>query len=221
MKQLTKHIPNTITLCNLLCGCGAVVFAFLGDFHSAFWAVVLGVVFDFADGLAARLFKAYSPLGLQLDSLADMVTSGVAPSAVLFVALGGVAQPWAWGVWVLAMGAALRLAKFNIDTEQSSEFRGLPTPAMSLFVVSYVLWTGTPPLFVSLLVAVVLSGFMVSRLPMFSLKFKSWGVRENWVRYLFVALAILAGVWWGIYGLPVVMIATYILYSLVAALWKR
>ena len=221
MKYITRHIPNALTLCNLLCGAAAVVFAFGGDFGAAFWAVAAGVAFDFADGLAARLLKAYSPLGVQLDSLADMVTSGVAPSAVLFVALGGAAEPWAWGAFALACGAALRLAKFNIDTEQTSEFRGLPTPAMSLFFVSYAFWAPYVSVWVSLGLVAAFVLLMTCRVPMFSLKFKSLDIKSNAVRYLFLALAAVSLAVWGIYLMPMSIITVYVLYSLTVWLIRR
>lgn len=221
MKQITNHIPNALTIGNLLCGMVAIVFAFQGSYVGVFFSVVAGVLFDFADGFAARLLNAYSPLGAQLDSLADMVTSGVAPSMILFYALGG-AQEWtAWGAFALAAGSALRLAKFNIDTEQTEEFRGLPTPAMALFFVSFAPWAALLPIWAVWVLVAAFVALMTCRVPMFSLKFKSWGIGPNLVRYLFLALAICSWVVWGVYVMPMVMIATYILYSLFAALWKR
>ena len=132
-------IPNILTLCNLLCGAFAAVSALLqNDLVSAFWFIVLGAVFDFLDGFVARLTKSYSAVGKELDSLADMVSFGVAPAAVLYglFILNGGDPYWGFVVFILAACSALRLGKFNIDENQTKQFIGLPTPACALFFVS-------------------------------------------------------------------------------------
>ena len=138
-------MPNIVTLCNLLCGSAATVYALvLSDLQTAFWLVVAAAVFDFLDGFTARLTGSFSPVGKELDSLSDMVSFGVAPSSVLFVMYqtqsgafaGGGIDPWGFAVFILAAFSALRLAKFNIDESQSYEFEGLPTPAAALLVCS-------------------------------------------------------------------------------------
>lgn len=136
--QIQKHVPNTITLLNLLCGCIALVFVSRGDFMIGFAFVGLGIFLDFFDGFFARLFKVSSPLGLQLDSLADMVTSGVVPGYVMYLMLAGLTEnPYLPFVgFAITLGACYRLANFNIDTRQSDSFIGLPTPANALFFLS-------------------------------------------------------------------------------------
>ncbi len=156
---MKKHIPNLITLLNAFCGCIAVVFAVNGQFgHTAFF-VVLGIVFDFFDGLAARVLKVQSPLGLQLDSLADMITSGLVPGVVMFQLLG-MSMAGGWNLemyseateilhwsglklellpflgFFITLASGYRLAKFNIDENQVSSFIGLPTPANALLIIS-------------------------------------------------------------------------------------
>ena len=174
--RITRHIPNTITCCNLLSGCMAVMAAFHADaWHTLIW-VVAGALFDFCDGLSARLIKAYSPLGKELDSLADLVT--VYP----YIGL------------VLVVFAALRLAKFNIDERQTSSFLGLAVPANALF------WCGlfqmdlsavpAAPWIVGILV-ILFAGLMVSEIPMFSLKFKSLKWADNKIRFIFLIVSVI------------------------------
>jgi CDP-diacylglycerol--serine O-phosphatidyltransferase len=140
--NIKKHIPNLITLINLFCGCIAIVFVSQADYLMAFYMVCLGIFFDFFDGFFARLFKVSSPLGLQLDSLADMVTSGVVPGYVMysmFVNSGHQlgANPYVPFLgFIVTLGSCYRLANFNIDTRQTDSFIGLPTPANALFIIS-------------------------------------------------------------------------------------
>ena len=146
MKIKLFTISNLLTLSNLLCGMIATVAILTdGDLHLAFWLLVLAAVFDFFDGFTARLLHQSSPIGLQLDSLADMVSSGVAPTAVMLTLAwqagsswwaADTGGPWSWIVLLLAVGTALRLAKFNIDDTQRTEFCGLPSPAAGLFCAS-------------------------------------------------------------------------------------
>ena len=138
---IKKHVPNVITLINLLCGCIAIVMIANTDYYMAFFFVSLGIFFDFFDGFFARLFRVSGPLGLQLDSLADMVTSGVAPGFVMYKLLsnptvfdGNIFMPYLG--FVITLGACYRLANFNIDTRQTDSFIGLPTPANALFILS-------------------------------------------------------------------------------------
>ena len=138
--RITRHIPNTITCCNLLSGCMAVMAAFNADaWHTLLW-VVAGALFDFCDGLSARALKAYSPIGKELDSLADLVTFGLAPAMLCLMTLRQYSYPAEWlsGVYpyiglVLVVFAALRLAKFNTDERQTTSFLGLAVPANALF----------------------------------------------------------------------------------------
>ena len=139
---MKKHIPNTITCCNLISGCIATYWAFQGEFDMALTFIVIGAVFDFFDGMSARLLHVSSPIGKELDSLADDVTFGVAPSAIIFAELAIIDYPayleplhpiLPYLAFVMAAFSALRLAKFNLDERQSMGFIGLPTPANALF----------------------------------------------------------------------------------------
>ena len=142
---ITRHIPNTVTCCNLFSGCLAIVWAYQGNYQVALSFILLGAVFDFFDGMLARALQAYSPLGKELDSLADDITFGVAPSMIVFSLFKEVSVPaflspvagyLPYAAFLIAVFSALRLAKFNIDTRQTSSFIGVPTPANALFLGS-------------------------------------------------------------------------------------
>lgn len=221
MKIRLLTLPNILTLCNLLCGAAAAVSALrFGNLQWPLLFIVMAAVFDFLDGFAARLFKSYSPLGKELDSLADCVSFGFAPSAILlniYEASGGV-EPWGYLVFVLAAFSALRLAKFNIDENQSTQFIGMPTPAAALMVASsgYLVGTGmyaVNPWF-AVLLAFVLSYLLVCKVPMFALKFKHYGFRGNEVRYLFAGCAVVALAIWQILAIPFIILA-YVALSMV------
>lgn len=221
MKIRLLTLPNILTLCNLLCGAAAAVSALrFGNLQWPLLFIVMAAVFDFLDGFAARLFKSYSPLGKELDSLADCVSFGFAPSAILlniYEASRGV-EPWGYLVFVLAAFSALRLAKFNIDENQSTQFIGMPTPAAALMVASsgYLVGTGmyaVNPWF-AVLLAFVLSYLLVCKVPMFALKFKHYGFRGNEVRYLFAGCAVVALVIWQILAIPFIILA-YVALSMV------
>ncbi len=224
LRTIKNSIPNTITLMNLLAGSAGAVMALQGDYTAAFWLVVAAAVFDFCDGLAARLLKAYSPMGRELDSLADVVSFGFTPAAVLFSISGS------WICFAVALFSALRLARFNIDDRQHDTFIGLPTPANALMIVSvgYIFARGANPLIDALCrsewavaaFAVVMSLLLVCNIPMFSLKFKSYGLRGNGVRYGFLLLGAVALALWRIGAVPFI-VAAYILYSVFAALVCR
>ncbi len=196
-------IPNALTCCNLLSGCVAVVFALHGQFCGALLAIICGGVFDFADGMTARLLGVSSPIGKELDSLADCVTFGVAPSAMIYVVLAeAVPQCVALVAFLMAAFSALRLAKFNLDTRQATTFIGLPTPANALFWASFLttwggcfvggLW-GSVVLLVMMVVSCVL---LVCEMPMFAMKFKTWGWKDegNALKYSFVVIAAVVGI---------------------------
>lgn len=206
--SFTKHIPNLITLGNLLSGTIAVIFAVNNDFVSAAIFVVLGIILDFFDGFAARLLGVTGELGKQLDSLADMVTSGVVPGIVMLKLLGDVetnfniSEPSALIPYlglILTLAACYRLAKFNLDTRQTDSFIGVPTPAMALFVLSLPLipMYSDNQFFIDIaknnyfLIAVTLglSYLMNAELPLFSLKFKTFSFSENKLKYFFMLLA--------------------------------
>ena len=183
-----KHIPNAITCCNLFSGCIACVMAFKGDFHLAMAFIVLGAFFDFFDGMVARLLGVSSPMGVQMDSLADDVTFGLAPATIVFsfmqtkllypLYLSKVLCVLPYAAFFIAVFSAYRLAKFNVDTRQTSTFIGLPTPANALFWSSLIAgggeWLNSLNAgWVLLLVLIALFSYLlVSEIPMFSLKFK-------------------------------------------------
>ncbi len=232
MQKLIKFIPNLITLLNLLCGLGAIFSAFTGSMVTAFWFIVVAAVFDFCDGLAAKLLNARSEVGVQLDSLSDVVSFGVAPAFMLCLStimMTGVSAP----IWVgfvpllLAAAAAYRLAVFNTDTTQTTEFRGLPTPAMGLLVASISCYTmrlwGTPVTWAILSPAItlILGALMVSRIPMFSFKFKDFSFANNKLRLIFALCSLAALIWLGVIAATGVIIASYILISVVLWLTKK
>ncbi|MBR1469505.1 MAG: CDP-diacylglycerol--serine O-phosphatidyltransferase [Prevotella sp.] len=226
---MKKHIPNTITCLNLVSGCIAIYQAFQGDYEMALFWIVSGAVFDFFDGMAARLLGVSSPIGKELDSLADVVTFGVAPSAMLFHTLSGIGQCSANGAcpmltilpyfaFAIAAFSALRLAKFNLDERQAMGFIGLPTPANALFWGSFIVgwekWNFTtefaPTMF--LLGIMVSCQLLVSEIPMFALKFKHWGWKDNEVRYLFLLSCVPFLAFFGISGIALI-IAWYVILS--------
>ncbi len=222
MKIKLFTIPNMITLLNLLAGCIAVFYAFRGDLQVAFYLICLAAVFDFLDGFAARALKAYSAVGKELDSLADMISFGFAPAAILlemFQMSGGTGF-WGWSMFLLAAFSALRLAKFNIDESQTDEFRGLPTPACTLLVASLGFLYAGDGMYASLGIwplaglLALLCFLLVCNIRMFSLKFHSWGLRENMLRYIFLAVSVALLALLQVAAVPVIILG-YILVSTV------
>jgi CDP-diacylglycerol--serine O-phosphatidyltransferase len=198
-------IPNMLTLANLLAGAAAIIFILQHHaYETAFWLIIAAAVFDFLDGFAARLLKQTSPLGVQLDSLADDVTFGLAPAMVMFdiynnatsyyAISDNIMEPLKYVVLIIAAFSVLRLAKFNIDTTQSTEFSGLPTPANALLLLSLALLVeqGHVVLYREqiLVIAVATSLLLISPIRMFALKFKGFGIRGNELRYGFLLAAL-------------------------------
>ena len=237
MKIRLFTIPNCITLCNLLCGIGSIVSALVyNDLTLAFLFVIASAVFDFLDGFSARLLKQYSEVGVQLDSLADMVSFGVAPAIAMSVLCG--AQPSLFGLseevceWlvylplVIALLSALRLAKFNIDDTQHEEFEGLPTPAAAIFCLSLAALCEQYNLEIALewllLLSVLMAALLVSPIRMFSLKFKSWGLRDrdNRMRYAFLMTSLLLIILCKLYAVPAIIVL-YIVISTVRWTFKK
>ena len=218
---ITRHIPNAITCLNLFSGCVACVMAFRSHYDAALLCIVLSALFDFCDGLAARTLHAYSPIGKDLDSLADDISFGLAPSAILFALLCEMDYPdsltWLpYSAFLIAVFSGLRLAKFNNDTRQTTSFIGLPVPANALFWAALVcgcrdkLLTFSPWL---LVIGICLfSWLLVSEVPMVSLKFKNLHWRDNRVRFLFL-LGCLPLLLLGVSGLALIIV-WYILLSL-------
>lgn len=242
---MKRFIPNTLTCCNLLCGCIAVYYAISADYVFALAFIITGAVFDFFDGFAARMLHVSSEIGRELDSLADNITFGFAPATIavslllwasglefhaplidgpVFAVLPGVGL-------LIAAFSALRLAKFNLDVRQTESFLGLPTPANALFWGALAVtlteqhlafpvrpsWVFT----ILLLLGIALScALLVSELPMFAFKFKTFGWKGNEVRFLFAAaaLALIALLGWAGLALSIVL---YVIVSVVQALVQR
>lgn len=224
---ITRHIPNFITCCNLFCGCIASVMAFQAKYETAIAFIILGAVFDFFDGMLARLFKVSGPLGKELDSLADDITFGFAPSAIVFSLFKEVHYPaflmpmeayLPYCAFLIAVFSAYRLGKFNIDPRQSTSFIGLPTPANALFWGSLVV--GGHDFLVSesfnaiylILLVLLMSYLLIAEIPMFSLKFKSLSWKDNQISYLFLLVCIPLLVFFKISGFAAIIL-WYILLS--------
>ncbi|CCY90863.1 cDP-alcohol phosphatidyltransferase [Bacteroides sp. CAG:1076] len=226
---IVRNIPNTITCCNLFSGCIAAYMAFQGNYKLSLTFIVIGAVFDFFDGMTARLLHVSSPIGKELDSLADDITFGLAPAAIAFSLFKEVHYPdflmplaeiMPYTAFLIAVFSGLRLAKFNIDSRQTSSFIGMPTPANALFWASlsvgghaFVVSDSFNAIYLFILV-VVMSLLLVAELPMFSLKFKdlSWG--HNKISYIFLIVSIPLLVIFQLSGIAAVIV-WYILLSLI------
>ena len=225
---ITRHIPNMVTCCNLFSGCIAAVMAFQSNYEAAILFIILGAVFDFFDGMLARLLNVSGPLGKELDSLADDITFGFAPSAIVFSLfkevqypefMSGITEYFPYTAFIIAAFSALRLGKFNIDPRQSSSFIGLPTPANALFWGSLVV--GAHSFLVSdsfnaiylFILVILMSYLLVAELPMFSLKFKNLSWRDNKVSYIFLLICIPLLAVFRISGFAAIIL-WYILWSL-------
>lgn len=232
--NIKKHIPNTITLLNLLCGCIAVVFVSKDQFEIAFFFVCFGIFLDFFDGFFARLFKVSGPLGLQLDSLADMVTSGVVPGFVMYKMMlssnvnmsEGCLQYFPYLGFIITLGSCMRLAKFNIDTRQTDSFIGLPTPANALFILSLPLvleyYSGESLIVIEiltekwvLLLTAIFSAYILNaEIPLFSLKIKKFNFKDNSLQIIFLAISVLLLFFLQYLGVTLVIVF-YVLLSVV------
>lgn len=218
MHLLKKNIPNLFTTLNFLCGCFAVYLAFKNLFEAAFLMVFIGAFFDLFDGFFARLLKVESQFGLQFDSMADLITSGLAPGVVmykLFLEIGireidlsfillrnefiFSFSPYALIGFLVSLGAGIRLAQFNIDSDQQYEFKGLPAPANALFIVAlpllieHPLFSGVKPFIATypalIMICIISAVLMNIRLPLFSFKIHSFNIQEygyQFVLFLFV-----------------------------------
>jgi CDP-diacylglycerol--serine O-phosphatidyltransferase len=222
-------VPNMLTLANLLAGSVAVIFTLVYHaYETAFWLIVAAAIFDFLDGFAARLLKQTSPLGVQLDSLADDVTFGLAPAMVMYdlyvhsssyYNLNAEVMGWMkYVVLIIAAFSVLRLAKFNIDTTQSAEFEGLPTPANALMLMSLAVLaeTGRVVLYQEhiLLISIAASLLLISPIRMFALKFKNFGIKGNELRYGFIVAALVMIILMPAYAL----LAIIVLYIVISTL---
>lgn len=219
-RSVKKHLPNVLTSGNLLCGCVGIYFVTQGRSDLAVYLIWLAMIFDFLDGFVARMLHVASPIGKELDSLADMVTFGVLPSFILFELLGRYwSAPWVpFLAFSMAVFSALRLANFNIDTRQSDSFIGLPTPANALFLSSLVFLKDTmlSPLLGAwplLVITFLFSYLLVSPLRLISLKVKNFSWADNKLRYTFVVICLLSLVCFHFAGIAVIILA-YVLLSL-------
>ncbi len=215
--DLTKHIPNTLTVFNLSCGIIGIVAAFNENLQAAAIMIWVGALFDFLDGSAARLLNKFSPIGKDLDSLADLVTFCFLPGAILFEIAGqNTSNPiLPYAGFLLVIFGALRLAKFNNDTRQAETFYGLPVPASALFVsgLPFAL-SGEPAwlsdavssLYVIAAIAIILSFMMVSDIKLMSLKFKNFTFANNWPRYILLIGALILLIFFKVVALPVIII---------------
>ena len=221
--SIKKHIPNTITCCNLISGCIATYWAFCGNYEMALLFIIIGAVFDFFDGMSARLLGVSSPIGKELDSLADDITFGFAPSAIIFSYLCTfhihlLFVPFL--AFVMAAFSALRLAKFNLDERQALGFIGLPTPANALFWGALIVgagdWISTLPYapYLILLGTFISCYLLIAEIPMFALKFKHWGWKGNEIKYIFILSCIPLLLLLRVSGIAII-IAWYILLSLI------
>lgn len=231
--NVKAQVPNSITLLNLFCGCIAVVMVANTDFELAFFFVCLGIFFDFFDGFFARKFNVSSPLGLQLDSLADMVTSGVVPGFVMYQMLMNsrvfLVMEWQHILlpllgFVITLGACYRLANFNIDERQTDSFIGLPTPANALFFVSLpLILANSSDSFIGdllsnqwfLLVLTFLSAYIMNaEIPLFSLKIKNFSFSKYKLQISFLVTSVLLLIFFQYLGIPIVILL-YILLSII------
>jgi CDP-diacylglycerol---serine O-phosphatidyltransferase len=238
-----KNIPNFITSLNLACGFISIIFILNGDIPTASWLILAAMIFDFLDGFAARTLKAYSEMGKELDSLADVVSFGVAPGLIiyhlLYVSLtnetalkfniaGGTSLILMIIPAIMPVCGALRLAKFNIDTTQTTTFKGLPIPANALGVISFVLagsyshWGLISSFLASpvalIILSLTLSVLMVTRIPLLALKFKDMKLKGNEGRYLLIITCALMVLIFGIGSIPGI-IPVYIIVSLISLLF--
>ena len=232
--KLKKYIPNLVTLGNLFCGVLATIYAVSDHFEATALCVVIGIVLDFFDGFFARLLKVTGELGKQLDSLADMVTSGVVPGIVMFKLLNSnlhitsnnnnfLLNGSLLGL-ILTLGACYRLAKFNLDTRQTNSFIGMPTPAMCLFVISLpLIQENTNIAFVQILlsnhyflitITLLLTFLMNAEIHLFSLKFKEYSLTHNYGKYLFLLASILMILFLNYISIPLIIIL-YVIVSVI------
>lgn len=244
--SIKKHIPNTITLLNLLAGLLALIHAFNGNYNEAFSLVCLGIFFDYWDGFFARIWKVQSPIGLQLDSLADMVTSGVVPGLVMYKMLADIQEnqsqynltedTYYMGVvpylgFLITLASCYRLAKFNIDTRQTDSFIGLPTPANALLIMSIPMiqfhsefewlvdFLSNPYVLVG--VTVLSSYLLNAEIPLFSLKVKSFSWEKYKMQVVFLIISLILIVLLEFIAIPIIILLYVILSVLNNTIHKK
>jgi CDP-diacylglycerol--serine O-phosphatidyltransferase len=232
--KLKNHIPNTLTLINLLCGCLALVQIIqYKAINNACYFIIIALICDYLDGFLARKLNAKSPIGGDLDSLADMVTFGVVPAFIACYLLemhAGVTSYLRYFPLLIALFSALRLAKFNIDTRQSDSFIGLNTPANTILIASiaYNLVNGNGDYLSSLFTnefviigfAILSSYLLIAEIPMFAFKFKNFSWRGNEIRFSFIIITILSLIIFKLKALPLIVIG-YIILSILINISKK
>lgn len=245
-KYRLKHLPNFITILNMVCGILSIIVMIEGGIIPAFYLILIAAVFDFLDGMIARILSTHSPLGKQLDSLADMVSFGIAPALLMFYYLKYsylIEQPefavetasWyeiaiLFSPILIALASGFRLAKFNIDQNQSHTFSGLPSPANAILIASTGLVIFSPghpegirqfilnP-YILLFATLILSFLLISGIPMFSFKFKDYKFANNKIRYSFLAISVALLIIFKVSGIPLIILA-YIFLSIIGWIVK-
>lgn len=224
LTTMKKHIPNGVTCLNLFSGCLGIVYAFQGELKLASYAILAAAIFDFLDGMLARLLKAYSDIGKQLDSLADVVSFGVLPSVLIYQLFlqspqEGLLSTWInYSAFLIAVFSALRLAKFNIDVRQSENFIGLPTPANALLISSFPFIIDQDSLasyilnpYFLLLFSIIMGILLVSEIPLISLKFKNIELKQNILRYILVFSSLVLLVLFKFAAVPLIIIVYFLI----------
>lgn len=221
---MSKHIPNLLTISNLICGCIALYFTFQDELVFTAYLIGLAVIFDFMDGTAARLLNVSNPIGKELDSLADMVSFGLVPGAIVFNLLEGSALcKYSFMALIIPIFSAFRLAKFNVDENQNENFIGLPTPANCLVFISIPLITTFNSestiayLFeipeILLIITILMSLALVSRINLFTLKFKNLKFQDNKFRYFLIIMSIVLLIFIEFSAIPIIILI-YLMMSI-------
>lgn len=228
---MLAHIPNLITCLNLICGSLGIILLFQGNAIYAAYLIWLAAIFDFFDGFFARLLKSYSPMGKELDSLADMVSFGILPSFIMYWMIGQNSSEGSYLPFIsllMAVLSALRLAKFNIDERQTTTFIGLPTPANAIFISSLPIIVHFDDSLIQnlllnnwmlIIITVIFSFLLVVELPLFSLKFKDYKWTNNKIRFSFIGASVILLLLLKIIALPLIIIL-YVLISVIENLTK-
>ncbi|GAA4341134.1 CDP-diacylglycerol--serine O-phosphatidyltransferase [Mucilaginibacter gynuensis] len=227
-KRVRKHLPNFITCANLFSGCIGIVFTFTDNLIFASYAIFLAAIFDFFDGLASRVLQSYSGIGKDLDSLADMVSFGVLPSAILYELflqapqIHGISEYLNFVAFLIPVFSALRLAKFNVDTRQAENFIGLPTPANAILIASFPLMLQQHTAFSQYILnpygltvfVLIMCALLVAEMPLMSLKFKNRDFNKNIFRYLLLLFSAILILFFKFAAVPVVILF-YITLSII------
>lgn len=225
--MIKKHIPNSLTSLNLLCGMLGIYFVLMGEIRYGAYFIFFAAILDFLDGFVARIFNVHSEIGKQLDSLADLVTFGVLPAFILFklISYNTIIEYLPFLALIVGIFSAIRLAKFNVDTRQSERFIGVPTPANALLICTLPFTADRFPFMGGTLenpyfligLALVMSFLLVAELPLIALKFKNFSFSDNVFRYMVLGIGLICLIGFGLGGIPFVIVS-YILLSVVEGL---